>query len=135
MHLTLHVLSSIVLLPYIALAAWFLLLGDLIATGSIVSMFGRLLQHATWVIPWGVLGFLAGFLALLAMGLDDRLRRLGGLCLFALAAGCLYIVIVGSSSPLDPGQWLFLLPCFTVLACGAWLALRRGSTRTEILRE
>jgi hypothetical protein len=124
MHRTLHVLGCIVLLPYLALAAWFLLLGDLIATGSIVSMFGRLLQHATWLIPWGVLGFIAGFIALLAVGLNDRLRWLGGLCLFALAAGCLYIVIAGSRSPLGTGEWLFLLPCFAVLTCGAWLALQ-----------
>jgi hypothetical protein len=51
-----HLLCTLVLLPYLALAAWFLILGDAIAGGSLASFLATLLSHALWLMPWGLLG-------------------------------------------------------------------------------
>jgi hypothetical protein len=77
----LHLLCTIMLLPYLLLAAWFLILGDAIAGGSLASFFTTLLAHALWLIPWGLLGLTVGIVAVAALGVIDGARWLGGLCL------------------------------------------------------
>ncbi|HET7063916.1 MAG TPA: hypothetical protein VFI49_06525 [Rudaea sp.] len=42
----LHLLCTLVLLPYLLLAAWFLILGDAISAGSLASFLTTLLSHA-----------------------------------------------------------------------------------------
>jgi hypothetical protein len=119
----LHLLCTIMLLPYLLLAAWFLILGDAIAGGSLAAFFTTLLAHALWLIPWGFLGLAAGIITVAALGVIDGVRWIGGLCLFFLAGGCLFVVIALNSSPIGPGQLLFLLPCFAILVFGGWLAI------------
>ena len=65
----------------------------------------------------------AVLLVLIALGFSERLRWLGALCLFAIAAACLILIASLQSGPLDGGQLLFLLPCFAVAAFAAWLAI------------
>lgn len=129
-----HLLCTLVLLPYLALAAWFLILGDAIAGGSLASFLATLLSHALWLMPWGLLGLAAGILGVAALGMIEGVRWLGGLCLFILAGSCLFIVITGNPSAVGPGELLFLLPCFAILIFGGWLAvaelrMRRRSGR------
>ena len=119
----LHLLCVLILLPYLALAAWFLIIGDVIAAGSLASILTTLLSHALWLFPWGLLGIAAAIVALAALGVIDSARWLGGLCLFVLASACLLIVIAGNPSAIGPGELLFLLPCFAILIFGGWLAL------------
>jgi hypothetical protein len=111
------------LLPYLALAAWFLILGDVIAAGSLASIITTLLSHALWLFPWGLLGIAAGIVGLAALGVIESARWLGGLCLFVLAGSCLFIVIAGNPSAIGAGELLFLLPCFAILVFGGWLAV------------
>ena len=118
-----HLLCTLVLLPYLALAAWFLILGDAIAGGSLVSFLATLLAHALWLMPWGLLGLTAGIIGLAALGMIESVRWLGGLCLFVLAGSCLFILIAGNRTAIGSGELLFLLPCFAILVFGAWLAL------------
>lgn len=117
-----HLLCTLVLLPYLALAAWFLILGDAIAGGTLASFLGTLLSHALWLFPWGLLGIAAGIVTVAALGMIEGVRWLGGLCLFVLAGGCLVIVIAGNPSAIGAGELLFLLPCFAILAFGGWFA-------------
>jgi len=124
-----HLLCTLVLLPYLALAAWFLLIGDVIASRSLASVLTTLLSHALWLFPWGLLGVAAGIVAIAALGVIDRARWLGGLCLFALAGACLFIVIAGNPSAIGAGELLFLLPCFAILVFGGWLAVAELSVR------
>jgi hypothetical protein len=124
-----YLLCTLVLLPYLLLAAWFLILGDAISGGSLASFLTTLFSHALWLIPWGLLGFTGGIVAVAALGMIEGLRWLGGLCLFALAGGCLVIVIAGNSSAIGPGELLFLLPCFAIMAFGGWLTVAELSAR------
>jgi hypothetical protein len=81
------------------------------------------------LIPWGLLGFTGGIVAVAALGMIEGLRWLGGLCLFALAGGCLVIVIAGNSSAIGPGELLFLLPCFAIMTFGGWITVAELSAR------
>lgn len=133
----LHLLCTLVLLPYLLLAAWFLVLGDAIAGGSLAAFFTTLLSHALWLMPWGLLGFAGGVLGVIALGLIDGVRWIGGLCLFVLAAGCLLVVIAGSSSAIGLGELLFLSPCFAIMLFGGWLTaaeLRQRRARSGLIR-
>jgi hypothetical protein len=123
MRALLHLLATLVVLPYLALAGAFVLLGRIIVAGSLPSIILALLEQVLWLIPWGLLGVLGVLLVLIALGFSDRLRWLGASCLFAVAAACLILIASLQSGPLDGGQLLFLLPCFAVAAFAAWLAL------------
>jgi hypothetical protein len=132
----LHLLCVLVLLPYLVLAAWFLILGDVIAAGSLASILTTLLSHALWLFPWGLLGIAAGIVGLAALGMIESARWLGGLCVFVLAGACLFIVIAGNPSAIGPGELLFLLPCFAILIFGGWLTaaeLRGRPARGELV--
>ena len=118
----LHVLATVVLLPYVALAAAFLLLGNVIAGGSLLSMLGRLLAHATWIIPWGIIGAACAIVAIALLGIIPGYHRLGGLVLGVLAVSSLLAIVFMTGRPaMDASQLLFLSPCVAVLGFGAWL--------------
>src|ERR1700686_846005 len=119
----LHLLCTIMLLPYIALALWFLILGDAIAGGSLALFLDALLSQAAWMTPWAPIGIATGIVAVAALGLTDGLRWLGGLCFLVLATVCLVVFFVASKSAIGFGEMLFLLPYFAVLVFGGWLAV------------
>ena len=119
----LHVLGTIVLVPYVALAAGFALLGHAIASDSLGGFLGTLLSQALWLVPWGLIGSIVAVALVAALGLSARLRWLGGLCLCLIAAGCLTVVLVVTTSRIGLPELIFLLPCMAVLFFGAWLAV------------
>jgi len=121
MRAALHVIATVVLLPYIALAAGFLLLGQAISRGSLLSILDALLSQFLWIVPWGAIGMAVAIFLVAALGLSPGSRWLGGACLFVIAAACLVIIVVMPTAPMSPGQWLFLLPCALVLLFGGWL--------------
>src|SRR5262245_26260559 len=122
----LHVLATITLAPYFALAAGFLLLGQAIGSGSLWSFFETLLVQATWLIPWGVIAVAAFFLVLAALGLHSRSRPIAALILCLTALGSIGVLLVMDRSPLDAGGSLFLLPCMMVAVFGGWHAFRQA---------
>lgn len=125
----LHVLSTIVLLPYIALAFGFLFLSHAISSGSLFSFFETLLAQIAWLFPWGLLGFACAIALVIALGLIPRLRWLGGLCLCLIAASCLVVILTVTTSTIGLSQLLFLLPCFAILVFGGWLAVVEWRSR------
>lgn len=116
-----HVLATIVAVPYVLLATGFLLLGQLINSGSIVAFFDTLITQFAWVMPWGILGFALALLLLATLGLFPQTRWLAGL-LLGLLAGSSLLVIVFFDRALDAGKFLFLLPGLLVVFFAAWLA-------------
>jgi hypothetical protein len=122
MRVALYLLATFVLLPYVLLATAFIVLGHVLSGGTLLSLFDALLRAALWMIPWGLLAFAVAVFALLTLGLSDRLRWLGGLCLSLVACGCTASILLMSSAPSEPGQLLFMLPCLMIVIFGAWLA-------------
>jgi hypothetical protein len=130
MRATMHVVATLMLLPYIALAAGFVLLGQVAAGKSLPSLFATLLAQALWLMPWGLIGLAAVICVVAALGFSVRLRWLGGCCLCAIAAACLIVIIVTPTAPMSSGQLLFVAPCGLVLLFGAWLGLAERRVRS-----
>ena len=47
----LHLLATLVVLPYLALAGAFVLLGRIVAAGSLPSIILALIEQALWLLP------------------------------------------------------------------------------------
>lgn len=118
----LHVVATLAVIPYLLLAAAFLVGGHAIAAGSLWDALDTLLAHALWIVPWGAIGFVVVMITVAVVGAYPPTRRLGGLMLAGLAAGALVVLVTLGSGPLDAGQLAFLVPCALALAWGAWLA-------------
>ena len=128
MRAALHILATIVVLPYVVLAFGFVILGHSIYSGSMLSFFDTLLAHAVWIIPWGLIAFACVMVLVAVLGMIPRFRWLGAVCLCVLAGASLGVIVIGSTPRVDSSQLLFLLPCMVVLIVGAWLAfVTRGA--------
>jgi len=122
MRAVLHVLATIVLVPYLILAAGFLILGHAISRGSLWSFFDALLADALWIIPWGLIGFACAVVFVAVLGIPVRVRWLGALCLGLLAAASLAVIIFMTWSHVDASELVFLLPCILILFFSGWHA-------------
>jgi len=116
----LHVLATLLIAPYVALAIILLAFGHATAQGSLWGFIDTLARHVAWILPWGILGFAAGILVLSGLGIRRRTRTLASalLCAFAIASPVILVVVSGSR--LDAGAILFLMPCIAAAAFGAW---------------
>jgi hypothetical protein len=120
MSAALHILATLVVVPYVILAIGFVLLGHTIGSGSLLSIMHRLLNHFLWIVPWGIIGFVCAITLLAVVGAIPGSRRIGAVCLFVLAGASLAIILFTPTSPPDAGQVLFLLPCIVVFIFAAW---------------
>ncbi|HET9337666.1 MAG TPA: hypothetical protein VFQ55_01580 [Casimicrobiaceae bacterium] len=125
----LHVLATLVVAPYAAIAAMLLVVGHSIAQGELWSVVDTLLMHALWILWGGAIAFVLAIVAIAVLGALPRTRALGATILAALAALSLGVLVALTSSPLSPGDIPFLLPPVAALAYATWLALaeRRAS--------
>ena len=131
MRAVLHVLATIVLLPYLLLAVAFVMLEQVIGDGTLGALLKSLLVQLTWLVPWGLLGFLMLVILLAALGLHPASRWLGGLVLCLVAVASIAVVIIKPAAPLDMDGLLFLSPCMLVAAYGAWMVVAEGPLRTR----
>jgi hypothetical protein len=133
-----YLVALLTLLPYIALATAFVLLGQAIAGGSLLSFLAALLNDVDWMLPWGFLGYAGTATGIAFLGFARRSRWIGALCLSFIALACMAMLLALPASPVRAGELLFLAPCALVALYGAWLAqsewpLRRSlsNARTE----
>ena len=121
----LHILSILLALPVMALALAFLILGQVIAGGSLLGMLDQVLTAAVWLMPWGLLAILASLLAVTIGGMFARTRWLAGLCVAILGFGSTLVVlvlIIGHGN-FSTGQVPFMIPGAIAASVGAWLAV------------
>jgi hypothetical protein len=121
----LHLISVVLVLPILALASVFAILGRAIAAGSLLSLFDQLLADAAWLIPWGLLAACAVLLLVALGGLFVRTRWLAGLCVAILGIGSTVIVLVLTVGNSDPslGELPFFVPGVVASSIGAWFAV------------
>jgi hypothetical protein len=119
----LHVLSVLLLLPYLVLAILFVLLGQLIASGGLLAMLGALLEQFLWIVPWGLLGFVAGVLVLIGLGFGARTLWFAGLAVGLLATASLLVLLLFPGRGVEGGDLLFLLPCVGGARARFWICL------------
>lgn len=131
MRTLLYLLSLVLALPGIALAVAFLILGNAIAAGSFFGFLGALLDTFLWLFPWGLLGCMAAFVALVIAGVMARTRWLAGACVAALAVGSSIIVLSldAGHGNFSPGQLAFFAPGLASAGIASWLAVREWPRR------
>lgn len=128
MHAFLHLVASALVMPYVALAGMFLLVGEAARTKGLFELLDVAAQHALWILQWGIYVAPVLWLMLAASGAFTSTRRGGALVLALLALGSLAIIVALPQTPMDAGQWLFLAPCVIVLATSVWLYRRAGAS-------
>ena len=128
----LHLANFILLLPSLAFASGFLVLGHAIAGGTLLQIFLRLLHDVLWLMSGGVLLVAAVLLAVLISGLFVRTRYLGAAAVAVLALASGIVVVALGSAPLSSAGELFLLPGFVSLCASVWLAHKEWPSRTRV---
>ena len=127
----LHLLSVALVLPIVAFAFAFIILGRAIATGSLLGLLGRLLFDAIWIIPWAILAVCAVLLMITLGGLFVRTRWLAALCVAVLGivstAVVIVLTVVHSNASFD--DLLFYVPGAVASYIGAWFALTERPRR------
>jgi len=128
------VFSVALVLPILALASAFVILGRAIAAGSLLGLFDQLLADSVWLIPWGVLGAGATLLVIAVGGLFVRTRWLAGLSVAILGLGSTVIVIVLTQGRSDASfdQVPFFIPGVFASCIGAWFTLTERPRRHEV---
>ena len=120
----LHLLSIILVLPSVALASAFAILGHAIATGSLLGFLGDLLAVALWLVPWGLLAVLVALLALVLGGLSVRFRWFAALCVAILAIGSsIMVLVLTAHAGFSPRQLWFFVPAIISASVGIWLTV------------
>jgi hypothetical protein len=127
MHAVVHTLAAVVVVPYLGLALMFALIGQLAQTQGLWALIDAVVNHASWLMRWGLYGALLLWLGLLIVGWVPRWQRPASLCLGLLALVCLVVLVALPAARLGAGQLLFLLPCAAVAVVGVWLFLRAGA--------
>lgn len=127
-HAFVHILASVLVLPYVALAAMFLLIGEAARTKGPFELLDVAALHALWILQWGIFAVPAAWLVLASAGCFPPTRRPGAAVLALLALGSFATIVTLQQTPLDAGQWLFLAPCVVVAAASAWLFRRAGAS-------
>lgn len=127
MHALLHIIGTLVVLPYLLLAVAFLLIGDIARTRGLLAIIDTIANHANWILRWGLYGLPVIALAFMAFGLIPSLQRSCAAVLFLVALGSLGIICWLHSGRLELGQIVFLLPCVAVIAMSAWLFNRAAT--------
>ena len=116
----LHVLATLLLAPYVALAILLLAFGHATSRGSLWGFLDAVLNHALWIIPWGVIGFVVAVLAIAGLGIARRTRVFASALLCALAVVSPIVLVAVTGSRLDAERIIFLAPCIAVAIFGGW---------------
>ena len=120
----LHLVSIILVLPGVALAGAFSILGHAIATQSLLGFLGELLAVFLWLVPWGLLVICVGLLALVLGGLSARFRWLAALCVVMLAIGSTVVAFVLTMhAGFSAEQLWFFIPAVISASLGLWLTV------------
>lgn len=127
MNAFLHTLGTLVVLPYLLLAAAFLIIGDVARTRGMFALIDVVANHANWIFRWGIYGLPVFLTALIVAGFIPSLQRISAAGLFLIALGSLGVICTLHSTRIGLGEITFLLPCIAVLGVSVWLFVREGT--------
>ncbi|MCC7336708.1 MAG: hypothetical protein IT422_16580 [Pirellulaceae bacterium] len=126
MHALLHTVGAIVVVPYVALALFFLFIGQAARAKGMIALIEILWNNFFFYFTKGMFVAPVLWVCLVAMGFVPILQRTGSLCLSLLAVASFLVVVNLSSTRIELGELIFLIPCIAVAATSAWLFFRGG---------
>ena len=115
LHALLHSVCAIVVVPYIALALFFVVVGQVARSKGILEVIDTLWNNFYYFIGWGIYVVPVLWICLIAMGFVSSLQRAGSLCLFVLSTGSLIVIVIFPSTQIELGHLLFFAPCIAVI--------------------
>ena len=124
MHAFLHTVGAVVVVPYVALALFFLFIGQVARAKGLEALIDIVWNNVDWYVGWGIYAAPVLWVCLVATGFVPRFQRASSLCLCILAIASFFVVVTLSSTQVGVGELIFLLPCVAVAATSAWLFLR-----------
>lgn len=127
MNAFLHTLGTLAVLPYMLLAAAFLLIGDVARTRGLLALIDVVANHANWILRWGIYALPVFLTVLVVAGFIPSLQRIGAAVLFLIAFGSLGVICTLHSTRIGLAEFTFLVPCIAVLGVSAWLFVREGT--------
>ncbi len=128
MHAFLHFVGAIVIIPYVALALFFIFVGEAARSKGLMALLDTVLYHVNWFYGWGIYVIPSLWIFLIATGFVPSIQRASSLCLCLLAVSCFLVVVSLSSTRIGLGELIFLIPCVAVAATSAWLSFRTNAT-------
>lgn len=128
----LYLLSLVLAIPGVGLAAAFLVLGSAISSKSLLGFLDVLLETAAWLLPWGLLACFMVLIALVIGGLSTRFRWLASSCVAILAIGSSIVVLTLTTvhHNFSPEQLYFFVPAIVSASLSIWLAVREWPRRS-----
>jgi hypothetical protein len=124
MHAFLHTVGAVVVVPYVALALFFLFIGQVARAKGLKALIDIVWNNVDWHVGWGIYAAPVLWVCLVATGFVPHLQRASSLCLCILAVASFLVVVTLSSTRAGVGELIFLLPCVAVAATSAWLFFR-----------
>ncbi len=129
MHAILHSICAIVVLPYVALALFFIFVAQMASSKGMMDILETAWNNFYVYFGWGIYVAPLLWVFLIAMGFVSALQRTGSLCLCLLAVCSLIVIVIFPKSRIELGHLLFFAPCVAVAVTSAWLIYRSGSVR------
>lgn len=121
----LHLVSIVLVLPSVLLAAAFVILGRAIATRSLLGLLGQLLTDALWIVPWGALAAVTAIVLIATGGFFVQTRRFAGLCVALLGLASIVVVLslMMTHSRVSVSDLPFFIPGVIAIGIGLWLGV------------
>jgi hypothetical protein len=126
MHAILHTICAVVVVPYVALALLFVFVGQAASSKGMLALIETVWNNFYFYFTKGIFIAPVLWVCLVAIGFVPALQRIGSLCLSLLAVASLLVVVILSSTRIELGELIFLIPCIAVAATSAWLFFRAG---------
>ncbi len=116
----LHILATLVVVPYTILAVGFLIIGKVASSHGPLSLIQSLIDIFVLIVPWGAIAFLLAFVSVVSLPLFQETRPVAPAALVVVSGFSLVILLFYRPSLPSGGELLFMLPCFAVLAASGW---------------
>ncbi len=110
-----HIMATLIVAPYIALAAVFLAIGRVASTKGLWAAFDAALEIFNWIASWGLAGFVLVIATISILGCFTQTRLAASIALAALAGLSLLVLLLFRSSSVTSGELVTLAPCAVVL--------------------
>lgn len=120
----LHVLMTLISIPYILLAAFFVGVGRVASQRGLWAILDTFLDSINWALTWGICGLGVALITICAMGSIEPLRWWATLTLLGMLSVTLCILLYYRASFPSLDELVLLAPAIIVLAICFWRLIR-----------
>jgi hypothetical protein len=122
----LHILATLLVVPYAILAVGFLIIGKVASSRGPLNLLQSLIDIFALLVPWGAIAFFLAFLCIVSLPFFQVTRPVSPAALVVVAGFSLAILLFYRPSLPSGGELLFMLPCCAVLVASGWRILSRN---------